>query len=261
MSNEIVVPGHREPDAPAAVEANVQTPSAASPPVASPSVASPTRRTLLAAGAVTGAGLILGASPGHADILRSARNIIHLDPLVMNFAFEMEELEADFFTRALRSDAYSGLRPREQTLFTLIANEDRDHFGAINDLRQRTGNKGAGHFESRNTSASRQPRYFNFPSKAFDTREGLLQTALDIKETVLYAYHGAVDLVNKDTLLLAAAIAGVEGRHFALLREIGGLDPLPSPFEGALSSQEAGRRLAKYGFRGGGKNPVRQQGD
>ncbi len=220
-----------------------------------------TRRTLLAAGAVAGAGLMLGASPGHADILRSVRGIIHLDPLVMNFAFEMEELEADFFTRALRSDAYSGLRPREQTLFTLIANEDRDQFGAIKELRDRTGNKNAGRFETRNASASRQPRYFNFPSRAFDTREGLLQTSLDIKETVLYAYHGAVDLVNKDTLLLAAAIAGVEGRHYTLLREIAGLDPLPSPFEGALSSQSAGDRLAKYGFRGGGKNPVRMQGD
>ena len=220
--------------------------------VASESVSSPTRRTLLTTSVVAGAGaLLLGASPGQADILRSLKGFLYLDPLVQNFAFEMEELESEFFLRALRSDAYANLSPRAQSVFNLIAHEDREHFEAINKLRDRNGQKGGGHFESMNASSSRRPGLFYFPN-AFRSTKSLMATALDIKETALLAYHGAVDLVDKNTLMLAAAIAGVEGRHLAVLRELSGIDPVPAPFEAALSPDQVGNRLKKYGFNGGG---------
>ena len=87
---------------------------------------------------------------------------------------------------------------------------------------------------------------------AFNSRDSLFSTALDIKETVLFAYHGAVDIVAKDSLMLAAAIAGVEGRHVAVLRELNGMDPVPTPFERRMYPDAVGKRLAKYGFNGGG---------
>jgi hypothetical protein len=210
-------------------------------------------------GALAAAGLLIGASPGQADLVRALRGVLYLDPIVANFAFEMEELEKDFFMRALQSEAYRGLQPREQNLFNVMAAEDTEHYETIKMFRNKRGIKNSGHFESPNASSSRPPRRFSFPGNAFTSREDLLSTSLDIKETVTFAYHGAVDLVNKDTLLVAAAIAGVEGRHLAMLREISGLDPLPSPFEAALPPQAAGRRLARYGFRGGGRNGVTNQ--
>ncbi|HEX8550460.1 MAG TPA: ferritin-like domain-containing protein [Abditibacteriaceae bacterium] len=222
-------------------------------------VASPSRRSLLAIGAVAAAAVAVGASPANADLVRSLRNILHLDPIVANFAFELEELQMDFFTRVLQSDAYRGLQVREQNLFNAIASEDTEHYQTIKMYRNRRGIKNSGHFESPNASSTRPSRLFNYPTDAFKTRDGLLSTALDIKETSVFAYHGAVDLVNKDTLLLAAAIAGVEGRHLAMLREISGIDPLPSPFEGSLPPQASGRRLSRYGFRGGGRNAVTNQ--
>lgn len=217
-------------------------------------IASPERRNLLTMGVVGAAALgamALGASPSQADVLRSLKGFLYLDPLVVNFAFEMEELESEFFLRALRSNGYDGLNEREKNAFNLIASEDREHFEAIGKLRARSGNKSAGSRETPNASSSRRPGVFMFGS-AFNSRDSLFSTALDIKETVLFAYHGAVDIVAKDSLMLAAAIAGVEGRHVAVLRELNGMDPVPAPFETRMYPDAVGRKLSKYGFNGGG---------
>ena len=227
-----------------------------SPDAATTGVASPSRRQMLATGvagaAVLGAGLTLGASPTQADTLRSLKGFLYLDPLVVNFAFEMEELESEFFRRAVYSDAYDALNEREKNAFNLIAMEDREHFEAIGKLRGKKNYKSAGGRETPNASASRRPGFFSFPGSAFRSRDGLFNTALEIKETVLFAYHGAVDIVAKDTLMLAAAIAGVEGRHVAILRELNGMDPVPAPFETRMYPDAVGRKLSKYGFNGGG---------
>lgn len=209
------------------------------------------RRALLGAGAGIGAGVLLAGSTANADILRSLRGVIHLNPLIVNFAFEMEALEADFFARASQSKAFGQLPLRARSVFNQIAYDDMQHFEAIKGLRAERGYKGATHFESPNASSTRLPRVFTYPSKAFSQPEGLLSTAINIKTTVLQAYHGAVDLVDKETLMAAAAIAGVEGRHLAILLEVAGQDPVPSPFEGAISSQKAGEILSRYGFKGG----------
>ncbi len=217
-------------------------------------VMSPQRRQLLALGAAgavaVGAGLSLGASPAQADILRGLKGFLYLDPLVVNFAYEMEELESDFFRRAVQSSAFDKLNGREKSVFELIAYEDKQHFEALATLRAAKGEKSAGRLETSNASSSRRPGMFSFGS--YNSREKLFETALDIKETVLFAYHGAVDIVAKDTLMLAAAIAGVEGRHLAVLRELNGVDPVPEPFEKRLYPDAVGKRLRKYGFNGGG---------
>ena len=218
-------------------------------------VTSPQRRQLLTIGAAAGAaglllGSSLGAAPAQADTLRGLKGFLYLDPLVVNFAFEMEELESEFFRRALDSKGFSKLTDREQDVFTTIAYEDKEHFEAIGKFRAAHNYKSAGSMETSNASSSRRPGMFSFGS--FNSRKSLFDTALDIKQTVLYAYHGAVDIVANDTLMLAAAIAGVEGRHAAVLRELNGMDPVPAPFETRMYPDEVGRKLAKYGFNGGG---------
>ena len=211
------------------------------------------RRNFLGLGLAAGAAVLtFGASAGQADVLRSVKGLIYLDPLVVNFAFELEDLCKQFFQRASTSSAIDSLSPREKNAIYLIAREDQEHYDAIKKLRSRNGYKGAGGLETTNAANTLQPGFFKFPGNAFKTRDGLMSTALDIKETALFAYHGAVDLVAKDTLKSAVAIAGVEGRHLAVLRELCGIDPVPSPFEGALSPDAVGRRLKKYNFNGGG---------
>lgn len=234
--------------APDALTPNAETPNAET------NVVSPQRRQMLTLGIAGAAALgvaTLAASPTQADTLRGLKGFLYLDPLVVNFAFEMEEMESEFFRRAVVSSGYEMLNEREKSVFNLIANEDLEHFEAIGKLRARNNNKSAGSLETPNASSSRRPGLFTFGG-SFNSRDRLFSTALDIKETVLFAYHGAVDIVAKDTLMLAAAIAGVEGRHVAVLRELNGLDPVPEPFEKRLYPDAVGKRLKKYGFNGGG---------
>jgi len=220
-------------------------------------VASPGRRkmfTLGAAlcGAAAGSAVLgNGATPAHADIVDFLDKIWDLDLIVLNFAHEMEELESEFFTRAVYSTGYRDLQGHEPGVLNLIAQQDREHFEMLEDVRNRLGAKAGGHFETMNAAATRQPRIFHFPR--FNSREEFFKAAIELKEDVLFAYHGAAPyLHDKKLLAVAASIAGVEGRHAAVLRELAGAPPVPSPFEGARKPQQSGKKLGRYGFKGGG---------
>lgn len=220
-------------------------------------VVSPMRRRLLSLGmaacgaAACGTTALLSAVPAQADIVDFLDKIWDLDPIVLNFAWEMEELEKDFFYRVTASPGYDDLEGRERSVINLIARQDEEHFERLGRLREKMQAKGAGHLETPNASASRRPRVFQIPRMR--TRQQVLVEAIRLKEDVLFAYHGAVPYINsKELLALGAAIAGVEGRHVAVLRELSGAQPVPTSFEGAVKPQKSGNRLARYGFKGGG---------
>lgn len=204
--------------------------------------------TVATAGLAAG-GMVLGSPrAAQADILDTLRKVFDLDPIVVNYAWELEELQMNFFQRALRSPAYGQLEARERSNLNLIAMQDRAHFEALDMVRSRIGAR------ARDNSASHRPRVFRFPASAFRTRQELLPLAVEIKENAVAAYHGAVDLLREQKAVLqpAAAIAGVDGRHLVVLREMAGLDPIPTSFELQVSPQTVGNRLARYGFKGGG---------
>lgn len=209
------------------------------------------RRHFLMSAAICAGGLMLSRVPAQADILDTLNKFFLLDPIVLNYAHEMEELEKDFFARAVLSKGYQGLDGREQSVFNFIAQQDAAHYKALDMERSRRGDRS----RQRNRSESQRPRFFQYPGRVFDNRQNLLTEAISLKENVLYAYHGAVDLVRDPSLLgPAAAIAGVESRHVAILREIAGLDPVPTSYEGQVSPQIIGQRLgSRYGFKGGGQ--------
>lgn len=216
-------------------------------------VRSPARRRLLAMAAVTCGATVATAlfQPARADIVAKLSKFIDLDFTVLNFAFEMEEMEADFFTRVRSTAGYASLGERSKGLFETIALQDHAHYKLLETIRGQLGDRDAGVFDNANAFASRRPRTFKYGN--LSTGQKVLETALDIKENVVFAYHGAVGVVHsKDLLATAAAIAGIEGQHVAVLREIQGLDPVPAPFEGALTPQVSGRKLSRFGFTGGG---------
>ena len=213
---------------------------------------SATRRQLLTMATATCGVTIASAlfNPARADLVAKIGKLFYLDSIVLNFAFEMEELEMDLYTRLTRSKGYASLSGQEQNIITLMAAQDAEHYQILKAARDAFGYKDAGESETPNTFASRRPRMFHYPS--LSTREDILNTALDVKETVLFGYHGAVGIVRSKKLLsTAAAIAGVEGRHAAVLRQVVGLKPSNAPFEGAYAAQQTGYKLAKYGFKGG----------
>ncbi len=219
---------------------------------AAPSAA---RRQFFAVGAGAAGALMLNAAmPAHADIVSALGKILYLEPIVVNFALEMEELECDFFNKAIISPAYAHFDEYEQNAFNLIAQEDEQHVCSLKELRDKLGDKSGNSFsETRNMSHTFETPAFTYPGGTFHSRGDLLNTAVRIKESAVFAYHGAVPLVGHHVLAAAAAIAGVEGRHAAVLRLMNGMDPVPSPFETAVSAQKIGFDLGEYGFMGGAK--------
>ena len=211
-----------------------------------------TRRQLLALATAT-CGATVAASlfnPARADLIAKIGKLFYLDSIVLNFAFEMEEMQKDLYGSISRSKGYGELSGKERDLMALFAQQDDEHFQILNAARDAFGFKDAGGTETLNAFASRRPRSFTYPN--LSNREAILNTALDVKETVLFGYHGAVGVVrNKKLLSTAAAIAGVEGRHAAVLRMAVGLPPATAPFEGAYAAQHTGYKLGKYGFKGG----------
>ncbi len=212
-------------------------------------VKSPARRQILTMATALGGAAFAGAlfNPARADLVAAVGKIFYLDPIVLNFAYELEELETDFFTRATSSNGFASLDERQQNVIFNIAAQDKVHFEQLGKIRDRRGDRAS---RGTSQSSSRVPRSFRYGS--LGTRDELLAMALDLKENSLFAYHGAVGLLKDPRLLAAAAaIAGVEGRHTAALRETMGLDPVPAPYEGALEAQVSGRKLSRYGFVGG----------
>ena len=215
-------------------------------------VKSPARRQFFALATAVGGVALAGAiyKPAQADIVATLGRIFYLDPTVLNFAFAIEELQADFFARAFRTAGYRQLSGAERTAFTTMASQDETHKMILGELRTVTGAKDAGSFETLNASESRRPRIFSYPM--LNSRDNLLKTALDIKENSLFTYHGAASLVrDKKLLSTAVAIAGIEGRHVMILRDVMGMDSVPAPFEGAITATTAGNKFAKYGLKGG----------
>lgn len=215
-------------------------------------VKSPARRQFFALATAVGGVALAGAlyKPAQADIVATLGKLFYLDPTVLNFAFAIEELESDFFGRAFRSQGFTALSANERSAFGVFAEQDTSHKMLLETMRGPLGARDAGNFETLNASQSRRPRIFRYP--ALNTRDELLRSALDIKENALFTYHGAVGLVkNKSLLMTAVAIAGIEGRHAAMLRELMGMDPVPAPFEGAINATAAGKRFSKYGLNGG----------
>lgn len=217
--------------------------------------ASPARRQLLALGTAmcgaTIAGAIFGTETAQADLVAKLGHFLYLDPIVLNFALEMEELEKSFFTVVPASQGWGELSERERDVLGIIANQDCYHFQKLAALTDKLGYKDSSSTEGSNNESLPRLRRFHFPS--LKSRQDVLLHSLELKETVLFAYHGAVGLLhNKEILGCAAAIAGVEGRHATVLRLLYGIEPVTAPFEGANDAQTSGNKLAAYGFKGGG---------
>ncbi len=204
----------------------------------------------LCAGGVLAAGTVLMPGKAQADILDFLNKIYDFDPVVLNFAHEMEELQADFFERASTSPACNALEPAQRNVIYGIAAQDRAHFEALDEFTRLAATRNGGAARTQHSSTTRRPRIYTF-GKSFKNKEMLLASAIELKECCVSAYHGAVHLVGGDLLTPAAAIAGVDGRHLAVLREIAGLDPVPFSFENQVSPHNIGNKLSRYGFMGG----------
>lgn len=134
---------------------------------------------------------------------------------ILNYAYALEQLEAEFYTQVVAGGYYASANPKEkQILKDTHAHEviHRDFFktaitavapdGILPDLE------------------------FDFSSVDFDSRDAVLGTAVVLEDTGVKAYNGAGQLIDASDsagatyLLLAGKIVSVEARHASAFRDL-----------------------------------------
>ncbi len=139
------------------------------------------------------------------------------DLAILNYALTLEYLEADFYTQGIDGGILQG---RELELVTPIRDHEQAHVQALTQTVTDLGGTPA------------ELPMFMYPENTFTDRNAFLMTASMFEELGVDAYHGQVGLIESpDVLAAAAAIAGVESRHAAILADLTGGNPFPAPFE------------------------------
>jgi rubrerythrin len=139
---------------------------------------------------------------------------------ILNYAYALEQLEADFYTKVVNS-FYSGISTVEKQLFTDIYNHEVIH----RDF-----------FKAAITAAGAMPTpklEFKYDGVDFKSRDSILATAKALEDTGVAAYNGAGKYItNLDYLVIAGKIVSVEARHASAIRD------LISPGSGAFSGDD-----------------------
>ncbi|MBK1894271.1 ferritin-like domain-containing protein [Chryseobacterium paridis] len=137
---------------------------------------------------------------------------------VLNYAYALEQLEADFYTKVVNS-FYTGISTAEKELFTDLYHHEvihRDFFkAAISGV----------------TSNVLPKLEFQYPNVNFSNRSSVLATAKALEDTGVAAYNAAAKYITKpDYLVIAGKIVSVEARHASAIRNA--INPGSADFSG-----------------------------
>ncbi|WP_294246546.1 ferritin-like domain-containing protein [uncultured Chryseobacterium sp.] len=150
---------------------------------------------------------------------------------VLNYAYALEQLEADFYTKVV-NNFYSGISNAEKQIFTDLYHHEvihRDFFKAAIG--------GA-------TSNVLPTLEFQYPGVDFNSRTSVLATAKALEDTGVAAYNGAGRYITNATyLVIAGKIVSVEARHAAAIRDL--INPGTAAFSGDDIINANGLDLAK----------------
>lgn len=174
------------------------------------------RRSFLKIGATGFAAAALSHIAGSENVMaagslsptarQQAINLGTGDTAILNFAFLLEQLEADFYTRVVANNFYAGATAEERQILTDLRDHEiihREFFNAV-------------------LGANAIPRLtFDFSLVDFNSRDSVLTNSQSQEDTGVSAYNGVAQaIVSPDILGLAGKIASVEGRHAAAIRDL-----------------------------------------
>jgi hypothetical protein len=146
----------------------------------------------------------------------------------------VELLLADFYARALKAQRFGA--PGGDALQRALFNET-EHLAAVSGILT-----GAGQ-----TAATAGDIDFSYPAKAFTSRGGVAQTALELERLALGAYLGAVAAIQAPSLRLPLAqIAACEAQHVSVFAAEATGHGLGGSFGEALSIDQASDALGRY---------------
>jgi Ferritin-like domain len=183
------------------------------------------RRAILGGGALA-AGGILGS--GFADESSSEPSAAQ-DARILNFALQLEYVQAGFYDEALRSAGLTG----EMHEFAHVARaHERAH---VAFLRRHLGDRARPAPALRFGDATRDPHRF-------------AAAAVTLEDLAVLAYNGQATNLTRPALAAAAEIVSVEARHAAWVRDIVGKLPAPRAQDPLWSATRATRALTRTGF-------------
>lgn len=126
---------------------------------------------------------------------------------IMNFAYLLEQLEADFYIRIVANNFYAGATAEERQILTDLRDHEiihREFFKAL------LGANGIPQLPA-----------FDFSLVDFNSRDSVLTTSQNLEDTGVSAYNGAGQaIVSPDVLAIAGKIVSVEARHAAAIRDL-----------------------------------------
>jgi len=153
-----------------------------------------------------------------------AKRAENVDTPILNYALTLEYLESEFYDKGVAGGFLTG---REKALVEPIAAHEKAHVDALTATIKKVGGKPVA-----------KPT-FVFPEGTFTDKAKFLGTAKIFEELGVNAYHGQVTKIQtKELLAAAASIAGVESRHAAILEDLTGGNPFPSPVESTKTMDE-----------------------
>lgn len=141
---------------------------------------------------------------------------------VLNYAYALEQLEADFYTKVVNS-FYSGISAEEQQILTDLYNHEVNHREFFRAALTAA--------VEGNTDLVLPDLEFDYGDLDFGNRDSVLATAKILEDTGVAAYNGAGRLItNVNYLLIAGKIVSVEARHAAAIRTL--INPGSADFSG-----------------------------
>jgi hypothetical protein len=151
------------------------------------------------------------------------------DVEILNFALQLEELEAGFYAAALDRGA---LRGELREFADVVHSHERQHVELLRDV---LGGK-----------ADPRPR-MRFGS-AVTGRQRFVAAATTLEDTVVAAYNGQAANLGAAALGAAARIVSVEARHAAWIRAIAGKPPAEDATDKLATAGEVRAAVEKLGF-------------
>ena len=180
------------------------------------------RRNFLKWAGIVGVGSTLAVG-GFSGVTASAQ-ASKGDLEILNYALTLEFLEADFYKQGVDGGVLSG---RELALVEPILEHEQAHVAALTSTIKDLGG-----------TPVKAPGT-KYTAGTFEDKAKCIETASTFEELGVTAYHGQVTLIDSiDILAAAAAIAGVESRHAAILADLTGGNPFPAPVEETASRKE-----------------------
>jgi len=182
-------------------------------------------RGILAGGALAGGGALLVALPRVAISAPSPAQ----DQKILNFALELEYIEAGFYAEAF---AKRKLRGELLEYVSTVRQHEQAHVAFLEGVL--------------GSNARKKPA-LDFGDATADP-EKFTAAAIALEETMIAAYNGQAANLTKGTLAKAATIVSVEARHAGWIRAIAGKNPAPDATDQPKTPREVQADVNRTGF-------------